>query len=163
MKLAVISDIHDNLVNLQKCLAWCEDNDVNIMACCGDIATSETLSYLAENFKNKIYLVGGNMEIYNKTEVDLYNNIDYLGRFGSFKLAGKEFGLCHEPAYINKIMEDYSVDYIFYGHTHKPWIQKRDLINIVNPGTLGGIFSKATFAVYDFTTDKLDLKILELL
>jgi len=32
---------------------------------------------------------------------------------------------------------------------------------LANPGTLAGMFSKATFAVYDTSTNNLELKILE--
>ncbi len=53
------------------------------------------------------------------------------------------------------------LDIIFYGHTHKPWIEEQNQIKIVNPGTLGGVFQKATFALYDTGDRKLELKILE--
>jgi predicted phosphodiesterase len=34
---------------------------------------------------------------------------------------------------------------------------------LVNPGNLAGMFYKATFAIYETKTDKLELKILETL
>ena len=50
---------------------------------------------------------------------------------------------------------------MFYGHTHKPWFVGKNDIIIANPGTLGGVFYKASFAVLDTDTGKLELKILE--
>jgi hypothetical protein len=161
MKIAIISDVHDNLVNLNKCLAWCDKEKINNLICCGDITNSETLEILSSKFKNKIYLVRGNLEIYDEEEVCQYANIKYLGRFGRFELDNKIIGVCHEPSFINKVLEAGKRDIIFYGHTHRPWIEEKNGIKHINPGTLGGVFQKATFAVWDTDKKEPELKILE--
>ena len=162
MKFLVISDIHDNLVNLKKCVNWGRGEKITNAICCGDVVNGETLAYLAENF-NTIYLVRGNLEIYEEQEIKKYKNINYLGRFGVFETDGKIAGLCHEPWFIKKVLELKKCNLIFYGHTHEPWINEKDGIITANPGTLGGVFNKASFAVYDSGSGKLELKILELL
>jgi len=162
MKFLVISDIHDNLVNLEKCLNWGKNENIENAICCGDVVNDETLKYLAENFKS-IYLVRGNLEIYDEVEIKKYNNINYLGRFGVFELDGKTIGLCHEPWYIDNVLKIKPCQIIFYGHTHEPWVEEKDGLNTANPGTLGGVFNKASFAVWDSLNNKLELKILELL
>ena len=162
MKFLVISDIHDNLVNLEKCLNWGRGQDIVNTICCGDVANAETLAYLAENFK-AIYLVRGNLEIYDESEIKKYKNINYLGRFGVFAVDNKIIGLCHEPWYIESVLKIKPCQIVFYGHTHEPWIEEKYGIITANPGTLGGVFSKASFAVYDSGSGRLELKILELL
>ena len=162
MKFLVISDIHDNLVNLKKCLDWGRGEGVDNAVCCGDVVNAETLKHLAENFKT-IYLVRGNLEIYEEPEVNKYSNINYLNRFGTFEIDGRAVGLCHEPWFIKKVLELKKCNLVFYGHTHKPWIEERDGVITANPGTLGGVFNKASFAVWDSLNGKLELKILELL
>ncbi len=162
MKFLVISDIHDNLVNLEKCVKWGKGENAENAICCGDVVNAETLKYLAENFKI-IYLVRGNLEIYDEAEIKKYNNINYLGRFGVFEFDGKIVGLCHEPWYIKSVLKIKLCELVFYGHTHEPWIEERDGIITANPGTLGGVFNKASFAVWDSANGKLELKILELL
>lgn len=167
MKFLIISDIHDNLVNLAKCVNWGRSQSIDEAICCGDIVNDETLAYLAENFKT-IYLVRGNLEIYDESEIEQYGNIKYFGRYGAFEIDGKVIGLCHEPWYIKKVLEFKKCQVIFYGHTHEPWIEERDGVTTVNPGTLGGVFTKATFAVWDSVgadghPPKLELKILELI
>lgn len=159
MKIAIISDIHDNLANLEKCLNWCSENSIAELICCGDVTNSETLKFLSDKFNNKIHLVKGNAEIYNEEDVKKYDNIEYYGRTGCFIIDNKKIGLCHEPYLINKIMEFGKRDIIFYGHTHKPWIEKRDNAIIVNPGKLGSVFS-ATFAVWDSANSAIKLKML---
>lgn len=168
MKIAIISDIHDNLVNLEKCLNWCNDKNIEHLICCGDVTNSETLKFLADKFKGSIYLVKGNMEIFDENEVKRYSNIKYFGKIGRFKIGKSLIGACHEPYLMEKVLEKGSCDIVFYGHTHKPWsscakaLDDRE-VTTVNPGTLGGVFTKATFAVWDNEDKKLELKILELL
>ena len=177
MKIAIISDIHDNLVNLEKCLNWCRENNIEEMICCGDITNSETLQFLAARFKGTIHLVKGNVEIYKEEEVKQYDNIKYYGKVGKVELDGKTIGICHEPYFINKMMIRFAAtngdhlnknkegeyDIIFYGHTHKPWEEKRDRVKLINPGTLSAMFQKATFAVWDSESGNIELKILELI
>lgn len=163
MKIAVISDIHDNQINLKKCLNWIKENKIKKIVCCGDITNSETLDILANDFDGKIFLVKGNVEIYREEELEKYNNIEYGGRIGIFKIGEKIVGACHEPFLIDKIFKKGEPDIIFYGQTHKPWLAKKRGIEIINPGTLGGMFFRATFAIWDRENKKLELKILDTL
>lgn len=163
MKVAIISDIHDNLINLDKCLAWCKKEEIENLICCGDICNSETLAVLSVKFSGDIYLVKGNLEIYDEGETYKYKNIKYLGKFDRFELNGKIVGLCHEPYLVKKVLEEGQCDIVFCGHTHRPWLEVKDDNKIVNPGTLGGVFQKATFAVWDTKEKEPKLKVLETL
>jgi predicted phosphodiesterase len=148
---------------------------VEKIICCGDIANGETLGILAAEFAGEIFLVRGNMEIYGEEEVKNYKNINYGGRFGFFAIAGRRVGACHEPDFIGDVLKEISrhpsspfppgrdrkgESIIFYGHTHKPWIETKNGVQIVNPGTLGGVFYQPTFAVWDAASGKLELKLL---
>ncbi len=162
MKIAVISDIHDNLANLEKFLSWTKAANIDELVCAGDVTNRETLKMIATGFPRRVHLVRGNMEIYDEADVKKYPNIDYLGRFGIFEAKGKKAGVCHEPFFMKNILKKNSkCDIIFYGHTHKPWLEKVDGITAVNPGTLGGVFQKATFTIWEPETGKLELKLLE--
>ncbi|MBU0636778.1 MAG: YfcE family phosphodiesterase [Patescibacteria group bacterium] len=163
MRVIIISDIHDNLINLEKTLSWCKKNQIKELICCGDVVNSETLKYLAENFFNKIHLVKGNAELYKETEIEQYKNINYLNLFGVIELDNKKIGIYHKPELITKIKEQENCNLIFYGHTHQPWIKEEKETIIANPGTLGGIFFKASFALWNSKTNGLELRLLELL
>lgn len=163
MKIAIISDIHDNQVNLKKCLTWCNKNKIKNIFCLGDITNEETLEILANGFKKEIFLVRGNAEIFDEKKIEKYANINNGGVVDVIETEKTKIGLCHEPYLINKILKNKEVKYIFYGHTHKPWIEEVGDIKIINPGTLGGVFSRATFAVLDLKNKKLELKILDLI
>lgn len=163
MKIVIISDIHDNLVNLKKCLNWSAKNNVKEIICCGDVTNSETLNFLSKNFIGIINLVKGNMEIYDEKEICQYNNIKYYGRVGRIKISNQNIGLCHEPFLIEKVLKLGKCIIVFYGHTHKPFIEEKNKVKLINSGTLGGVFTKATFAIWDSKNGSIELKLLELL
>ncbi|HNX10628.1 MAG TPA: YfcE family phosphodiesterase [bacterium] len=164
MKLAIISDSHDNLVNLDKGLRIISAEKVSTILCCGDVTTLETLKHLRRNFSGEIFLVLGNMDIFSEDEARQVSGINVLGRMGVFRWADKLIGACHEPFYIDRLLtqnKNQKFDFIFYGHTHKPWIEIREGIKIINPGTLGGVFQKASLAILDDKSAEPELKILE--
>lgn len=173
MKLAIISDIHDNLINLEICLNWCRASGVEQLICCGDVANAETLQFMSEKFAGPIHLIRGNVDNYSEQEIKKFQNIIYYGRLARFELAGKKIGACHEPYLVEKVLELGKVssakvlapkcDIVFYGHTHKPWESMESGVRVINPGTLGGVFAKATFAVWETEKEELELKIVELL
>jgi uncharacterized protein len=160
MKIAIISDIHDNLVNLEKCLDWCAVAGIGELICCGDVTNAETIAFLAKNFSGRIHLVRGNMEIFEDEETAAFENFNYYGRTAKIRIGGRKIGICHEPFWIDGLMADEAPEIIFYGHTHKPWQEKRGDTVLVNPGTLGGVFQKASFAVFDADSGSLELKVL---
>lgn len=166
MLIAIISDLHDNLINLKTFLAWAKNNKIEKIINLGDVANSDSLKYLAKNFIGQIFLVKGNAELYPEAEIKNYPNLKYFGQLGETEIDGLKIGFVHQPILIKKLKDAYSknkFDFIFYGHTHKPWFSKdkknKELI-ISNPGTLGGIFQSATFSILETTNKKLELKIL---
>ena len=163
MNIVIISDIHDNLVNLKKCLDWCGQNKVEKIICCGDVTNIETIEFLSKSFLGEIFLIRGNADNYQDQEIETFKNIKHFGRISRVELAGKFIGFCHEPFLIDKVKKLGECDIVFYGHTHKPWIEYQDKTAVINPGTLGGMFQKATFAFWDTEKIEPELKILEMI
>ena len=54
------------------------------------------------------------------------------------------------------------VDAVFYGHTHVPCVRQEDGIWLINPGTVGGVHNKATYAVVELEGGTLSAEIKEL-
>lgn len=162
MKLAIISDIHDNILNLKKCLKICKDEEVKKIICCGDVGNFETLEYLSLNFPGEIFLISGNAETYNEKDINILNNINFQGLLGYCRLKNLYIGFCHRPIDIKELIKNskHKLDYIFYGHTHKPWLDKKNNTTHINPGNLGGIYYQATFALFDLQSNNLQLKLI---
>ena len=155
MKFAVIADIHDNQINLQKFLGAISGSGIDTILVAGDVARLETLQYLGHNFSGQVFVIRGNADVYDELP-NVPLNIHYLGRYSKVDLDGETFGLCHEPEYFKDVLrETPEAKTIFYGHTHKPWLEDKIIAGqsrrLINPGTLGGVNYQATFAIYDTT------------
>jgi len=163
MRLVIVSDIHDNIPNLKKCLDWCQNNNIKKIICCGDVCNATTLKYFSTSFKGEIFLVLGNGDIYEKKDYQSLKNINYYGAFGQKKFSKLNIAFNHYEKGLKKIIstEKKQFDFIFYGHSHKPWLEKWGQAIVANPGNLAGIFFNATFAVLDTETKNLELKILD--
>ena len=166
MKIAIISDIHDNLATLKKFLNWAKKNKIEQLIVCGDLCAPATLiESLAPGFSGKIHLIFGNAcyrEIETEKVKELSNVIHY-GDLGEFEIDNKKIAIIHYPDKAKKLAESGKYDFVFYGHNHKPWVEKIGNTYLANPGTLAGMFYKATFAFWDTETGKLELKILEMI
>lgn len=164
MKLGIISDIHDNIPNLNKCLKWLIEDAAEQIICLGDITNLDTIKYLADNFAGDVFIVRGNADNYEDKEISAFNNIKYLGDTTSIEITGLTIGMVHEPFKIESLKKDAkNYDFIFHGHTHKPWLEKVGKTTIANPGNLAGTGYQATFATFDTNKKSLELKILETL
>lgn len=162
MLVAIISDIHDNIPALQTCLNWCANNNIKKIICCGDICNLETLKYLSNNFAGEIFLVDGNGELYTADEAKSFTNIVYEGEIGFQILDNLIIGFCHQEKDFDKVLKKTGnhPDFLFYGHSHKPWLENKNGIFICNPGNISGTFYGSTFATLDTKIKKLELKII---
>lgn len=171
MRIAIISDSHDNVPNMEKALKYINEEGIKIIIHCGDLCSPSMLKRILEpNFKGKIYLIHGNVSERERLEdyADKYDNVDLCGDEGEIEIDDKKIAFTHFPIEAKKLAESGKYDIVFYGHTHQPWEENLQHttynskpVRLVNPGTLAGMFYKATFAIYDTETDKLELKILE--
>lgn len=162
MLIAIASDLHDNLANWQIFNNYLNEQGITTLLFCGDLCNSETLQYIRQEFSGKIYFISGNQELYALQEAENLKNSKFLGRYGAIEIENIKIGLIHEPYYKEKLLkENDKLNFIFYGHTHKPWIENEGSLVIANPGTLGGVFYRASFALLDTKNKKLELKILD--
>ena len=164
MKIAIVADSHDNIPNIEKMLDWVDKNGIEMMIHCGDLAAPSIITKeLEPKFKGPIHFVHGNVadrELNEKVAED-FDHVTCHGDFGELEIEGRKIAFCHYPDEGKKMAEGGKYDLIFYGHDHKPWEKQIGKTRLLNPGTLAGMFNKATFAVYDTETDKARLILLE--
>jgi putative phosphoesterase len=162
MKIAIIADIHDNLANLEIFLSWSRRQNIETIINCGDSTNQETLAWLATNFPGEIILVRGNADNFSQEELLPWPNIKYDGETSKCCLGGLNIGACHEPEKIERLQKESErlLDFIFYGHTHRPDFKKEGKTIIANPGTMGGVFYQPAFAILDSDSKNLELKLL---
>ena len=152
MKIAIVSDTHNNWMNFKKAIDWIKKQKIQLILHCGDISSQETIDearkYFDEN--NDIKFVKGNADY----GLDLPDKME-------LNFNGKKIAFVHFPNIAKKLTQVGKYDLVFYGHTHRPWDEKVGETHMINPGELAGQFYKPTFAVYDTATNNLELKVLE--
>ncbi len=166
MLVAITSDIHNNEVNLQKVLNYCKEKEIQTMICCGDLASLETLDFMNDNFAGNILFTFGNAEyddLRDLAEEKKYRNTYLFKNFGEAIIEKNNVAFVHYPDKAKSLARTGKYDFVFYGHTHKPWIaeglsdENSKKYTLLNPGTTAGEIYPPTFAIWETETGKFDL------
>lgn len=160
MKIAIISDVHNNEVNLKKVLIYCTKEKIKTIICCGDLASQETLNFFARNFSGVGHYVFGNMDddqMYEMKDEKQYKNIYLYNNFGEVEIAEQRIAFTHYPQRARKLCGSGRYSFVFYGHTHKPWTENINNCVMLNPGNVAGELFSPSFAVWETATNKFDL------
>lgn len=187
MKIAIISDSHDNLANLEKAFSFIKKEKIETVIHCGDICSSSTLEEILNNFSGKFYLALGNadgdylknlnLQEFSNAKIWAHRHSDCVGmpalqkfqskieisvqqNIGKIAAENKGIAFCHLPEIARELAQSQEYDFVFYGHTHKPWEEKIGRTKMINPGNIAGLYYRPTFAVLEPKTQKLDLQIL---
>jgi len=157
MKIAILSDTHDNLANVKKAVYWIKKEGIKTIVHCGDISTQDTLDELLKIFPGKILISLGNTDGANlKTR----GRTKIWNEFGKIKIDGIKIAFCHFPEAAKELATKGRYNLVFYGHSHKPWEELISSTRFVNPGNLAGLFYRATYATYNTDNNELKLNIL---
>ncbi|MFA6215936.1 MAG: YfcE family phosphodiesterase [Patescibacteria group bacterium] len=163
-KIAIVSDSHDNIPNIEKFLGWVNLNQIEMIIHCGDLAAPSIIKEeLGPKFAGPVHFVHGNVADRELSEkiAKQFNHVTCHGDQGELNIDGKIIAFCHYPLQAEELAQSGKYDLIFYGHDHKPWEKQIGKTRLLNPGTLAGMFNKATFAVYDTKTGQAELILLE--
>ncbi len=148
-KIAIISDTHGNEPSLKKALEIIKELEIKTIIHCGDTGG---MDFLKENFSDfNLFVSLGNADFGEFEETE---NIKIFTEYGQLK----NMAFCHFPDKARELAQSEKYDFVFYGHTHKPWEEKIKNCRMVNPGNLAGLVFRASFAILN--KDKLELKII---
>lgn len=161
MRIAILSDIHDHVWNLDKALKAAAGCDR--MICCGDLCSPFVIDQLARGFSGEIHIVFGNNDadlfrITNKAVAKYPASIRLRGEFFEAEWDGRKIAAQHFDNIALAIAESGRYDAVFYGHNHVFDIRRIGRTLAVNPGSvMGAQFDAeanrtdvtATIAIYD--------------
>jgi len=142
----VISDTHDNLLEIRHFIEEAVKRGVTHVFHCGDIVSPFALVELMKgNFD--LHGVFGN----NDGEVILLNQKS-SGRIrkGPLELVidGYRILLMHEPSALDALLESNYYDFVFYGHTHRVDMRRTEKTVLINPGDGSGYLAKEATVVF---------------
>jgi len=164
MKIAIISDSHDNVKNLEKLIIWLNENKIKILIHAGDLcAPSVLIKTLAPNFKGQIHIIFGNVgdKVLLEKAASGLANVKYYGLTGELQIENRKIAITHLKEDAENMIKKDKYDLVIFGHSHQSEIQKINQTQSVNPGTVGGLYNKATFALYDTKTGNIEIKELD--
>ena len=160
MKIAVISDTHDNLPNLEKVFKKINEENIEFVFHLGDYVAPFTIRKIRDLYSGKLMGVFGNNDgdkVLLSKIFEIYNwEIYEQPKF--FEIYQKKFLLFHSLFDFEKI--NFDVDYVLFGHTHRVYIKKNKTI-FINPGEVCGYLTgKGTFVIIDI--EKKEEEIVEI-
>ncbi len=154
MLVALFSDIHDKLGNLDAALLRAKECGCKHLLFMGDMSSAATFRHLLASWSQGIDLVFGNNEWEQKLFEHLAQSrqgVALHGDAGEVELGGRRIFLTHQPRHAERAALLGNYDAIFYGHTHRADLRPADAGHplIVNPGDIQGRYGTPSFAIYD--------------
>lgn len=151
MTIAVMSDLHDNLVAWGLILTELKTRNITTLINCGDSCAPLTLKEMADTFSGEIYTVFGNVcdkptEAARTKELP---NVKHFGEAGEFELDGRKIFFNHYPDIARNKARSGEFDLCCYGHDHTKHAEMVNQTLLLNPGTAGGLFEYPSYAVVD--------------
>lgn len=162
MKIAVISDIHENSHNLVLFLKEIPKHDIQSIVFLGDFINNGIAKALA-NAPVPVRAVWGNNDggkvAIIKTSLTEGSNLTVgLETFDFLEIDNRKIFLTHYPMLAKPMAKSGDFDAVFFGHDHLANQEKINDCLLLNPGEISAhITGLATFAVYDTTTNSAEI------
>ncbi|MDX2150131.1 MAG: metallophosphoesterase family protein [Bryobacteraceae bacterium] len=158
MRIAILSDIHDNIWNVSAAVKHAREVQCEVLLCCGDLCSPFVMDRL-RLFSGAVHIVFGN------NDADLYritqksdDRVRVHGEFFEGQFGGRRVAMQHYDNIARGLAHSGLYDLVCYGHNHRLRVTRVKQTLAVNPGPLmgaAGFTSKgwedvaATFLVYD--------------
>lgn len=152
MKLAILSDIHDNIWKLEELLAELE---ADLLIYCGDFCAPFTLAQIAEGFSGPVHAVFGNNDgdqFLLGRVASKFPHVVLHGDFAELSLDGRQVAVTHYPEIGRALARGGTYDLVCHGHSHERIIEATNGTVRVNPGEVMGRFGLSSYAIYDTGT-----------
>ena len=156
MKIAILSDIHDNIWKLEEVLK--ELGEAQELIFCGDFCAPFSLGMLAEGFRGPIHVVFGNNDgdkLLLSQVAAKAGNVTLHGEFAELELGGRKIAAIHYPAIAAGLAASGRYDLVCCGHSHKYEAKRVGRTILLNPGEVMGRFGLSTYAIYDTETGEV--------
>ena len=129
MKVLIVSDTHRNEDNLISALT--QEKNLDLLIHCGDVEGAE---YEIEHYAgcNTVF-VAGNNDFFSRLPRELELTVE---DYKVWVTHGHNYYVNTNPEYIRKEARLRGMDIAIYGHTHRPVIEKKDALIVINPGSL---------------------------
>jgi len=162
MKIAIMSDSHDNIWKLDQALEQIPDADVLIH--CGDLCSPFVIKKLGDwAGERPVYIVWGNNDgdkLMITTNAESYPSLRLCGEYARLELDGIQVFATHYPGIAESVADSGDYDLVCYGHDHTRALKEIKGSILLNPGEIMGMNGTSSLAVFD--TEKRKARFIEL-
>ena len=155
MRVAILSDSHDHILNLRAAVTYCNAYSVSVMIHCGDLISPFMLDELAR-FGGAVHLVYGNnvgdQHIISQSCGTRFPSITHHGVLGAVEAGGRTLAFTHYPEMARGLASQNRFDVVCCGHNHRYQVEKISNSLLVNPGELLGKDGESGFCILDCAT-----------
>ena len=151
-KIAIFSDTHDNIANLDRALQQANTAGAQVLLHCGDLCAPFMLARLAQTFEGAIHVVFGNNDGDGRllqTIAAQYPSVTLYGIYAEVAIANRLIAMIHYPEPARRIAQSGQLDLVCYGHDHQKLHEQIGNCHLVNPGELLGMYGVPTWGLYD--------------
>jgi len=155
MQIGILSDIHDNILNLRKALQVLQG--VPVLLCCGDLCSPFIVDELGKGFAGgDVHIVFGNNDgdlFRITTKAAAYPHLHLHGELCDIEVGGQRVAMNHFDEIARGLAESMTYDVVCFGHNHQSEISRVGQTLLINPGEVfGGLTGRSTCARYDTDT-----------
>lgn len=169
MHIAVFSDSHDQIANLEAALAAANQAGASMLLHCGDLCAPFMLDRLGRGFSGPIHVVFGNNDGDGRllqTIASKYEQITLHGIYAEIEAMGRMLAMIHYPEPARRIAESGQFDLVVYGHNHEKHVESVEKRTgsagvLANPGELLGMNGTPTWGLYDTNSGEFSLQTLD--
>jgi putative phosphoesterase len=161
MLVGVLSDIHDNLGNLEAALDVFRGRGIETLLFLGDFC-SPIPSRVLGSYSGVVHCVFGNGDG-DRFAIRGFADGGALrlhGEWAELELGGRSLAMTHYPFYARALARTGDYDAVFSGHTHERHGERIGDTLWLNPGEVLGWKGSASVAIWD--TESNDFEFVEL-
>jgi putative phosphoesterase len=156
MKIAVMSDSHDHLENVERVVALAGERGAEILLHCGDICSPFVIDRLAP-FEGQVHVVFGNNDGDPLTISKIagrFPNVTVHHHTGIIETEKGLVAFTHYPEHGKGLAATGSYALVFSGHTHIRISEVVGSTPHLNPGEVMGLLERPGFVIYDLEEGK---------
>jgi putative phosphoesterase len=156
--IGILSDSHDNLTLVRAAVRLFNDAGCDLVIHAGDFVAPFTAEEL-RNLRAPVKAVYGNCDGEKTGLARVFRGLGEIANGPlAFAHAGVRFVVCHLDSSAETQAASGRFDVVVFGHTHRPLVESRDGVLLINPGETGGwLRGKGTVALLDPATRSADI------
>lgn len=159
MKIAIMSDSHDQWDNLEKAITLANEADCELLLFAGDLIAPPGCAVL-EKFQGKVKFVWGNNEaerVAMTRKMDTSDKLELCGDIYEDTVDGVRIFMNHYPKIAELAAKSGEFDLCIFGHTHEYHQEIVGACLLLNPGEIQGYATGIpSFVIYEMRTKEAE-------